>query len=99
MKYQMSHVKVVNEMDANVISRVSQIIMENRHGVKLPKRVKADSSSGDSVQISVVAADANTTAQSIGQEDDNRAQRVAVIKQQVEKGVYELSDYPKLHRG
>ena len=63
-------------MDATIISRVSQIILENRLGFKLPRHDKVQESGSDTVQISSAANEANQIANSLVDAFQKRAVEV-----------------------
>ena len=79
-------------MDASIISKVSQIILENRLGYKLPKRSRKNEGSSDTVQISSVASEASQIAKALDKEYEDRAAKVEAIKKQIQKGSYKLSE-------
>lgn len=82
-------------METNIISKVSQIILEKRLGYKLPKNTPApvSVSSDDVIQISSTASEASLVARAIeNSNDEDRTQKVAAIKEKVQKDKYELSD-------
>lgn len=80
-------------MNSQIISRASQIIMENRLGHKLPKTTeKVDVDLKDSIHISSAAVEASRVSSAINQDDDSRNEKVQELKQSIEKGDYQFTD-------
>lgn len=78
-------------MDASIISRVSELILEKRTGAVIPDRPQSKKS-GDSIHISSVGSEANRVAKALQEIDEQRAMRVQAIKKQVEDKSFSLSD-------
>lgn len=79
-------------MDTAIISKVSQIILENRLGYKLPKQVDGNVNKNDSVQISSAAANASQIAKAIDNADAERSEKLASIRERITNNTYTLSD-------
>ncbi len=79
-------------MDASIVSRVSEIILEKRTGTVVPDRPQSKMKGNDSIQISSVASEANRVARALAEVDEQRAERVAALKKQVNGKTFELSD-------
>ena len=80
-------------MNADIISRVSQIIIEEQHDVKLPRPKKEVSKKGgDSVQISSVASDAGKVDKALDKVDTKRTEKVEALKQKIEKKEYHFNE-------
>lgn len=79
-------------MDASIISRVSELIMEKRTGTVVPDRPQTRKSGNDSIHISSVGSEANRVSKALQEVDDQRAVRLQAIKKQVDERSFALSD-------
>jgi anti-sigma28 factor (negative regulator of flagellin synthesis) len=80
-------------MDATIITKVSQIILESHLGHKLPKQIsEKNGSSNDTVQISSAASEASKVAKGINNADAKRTEKVAAIREKVASNNYKLTD-------
>lgn len=80
-------------MKLSIVERVSQIITEKRHNVKIAKKVDSGVSKTDKVEISDLGSSVKSLTDYIVNLPDSpeREEKVANIKQSVEAKTYQLS--------
>ena len=81
-------------MNASIIGRVSQIILENQLGFKIPQKPEQSSKENDRIEISSAASDASVVAKAIQEKNNDAAVSVktTVLKEKVAANDYKLSE-------